>query len=85
LKPGDRLAIQRGDEHWVIMVADVTDKRVSAELAAMRYVEDPASIEARTKMSEQRNLDREAGILAGGRPDKRQRRQIIDFIRRKDG
>jgi len=85
LKPGDRLTIQRGDERWVIVVADITDKRVSAELAAIRYVEDPASIEARTKMSEQRKLDRDAGTLAGGRPDKRQRRQIIDFMRRKDG
>jgi len=84
LKPGDRLAIQRGDERWLITVADITDKRVSAELAVMRYSEDPASTEARAKLAEQRKLDREGGTLPGARPDKRQRRQIIDFTRRKN-
>lgn len=85
LKPGDQLAIQRGDERWLITVADTTDRRVSADLAAKRFVEDPLSIEARANAAEQRRLERAAGTLPTGRPDKRQRRQIINFTRNKDG
>jgi len=83
LKPGDQLSIQRGDERWLVTVEDSTDQRVSAELAALRYREDPASKEQRLLQGEQRKLDRESGMVSAGRPDKRQRRQIIDFIRRK--
>jgi ribosome-associated heat shock protein Hsp15 len=83
LKPGDQLSIQRGDERWLITVDDITDQRVSAELAALRYREEPASKNQRLQQAEQRKLDRESGIVSTGRPDKRQRRQIIDFIRRK--
>jgi len=79
VKPGDRLLIQRGDERWLIKVEDIADRRVSADLAGKRYVEDPASVEARATATEKRRLERESGIQAGGRPDKRQRRQIINF------
>jgi ribosome-associated heat shock protein Hsp15 len=83
VKAGDQLSIQRGDERWLVRVEDITDQRVSAELAALRYHEDPASREQRMLLAEQRKLDRQSGVVSGGRPDKRQRRQIIDFIRRK--
>jgi len=79
LKPGDQLLIQRGDERWVVKVEDIADRRVSAELAAKRFVEDPASMASRLAEAEARRLEREAGTQAGGRPDKRQRRQIINF------
>ncbi len=84
LKPGDHLSIQRGDELWLITIEDINDRRVSAELAALRYREDPASTEKRALVAEQRKLERQSGTAPAGRPDKRQRRQIIDFIRRKN-
>lgn len=79
VKPGDQLLIQRGDERWLIKVEDIADRRVSAELAAKRFWEDPASIASRAAAAETRKLERAAGTQAGGRPDKRQRRQIIKF------
>lgn len=83
LKPGDQLSIQRGDERWLITVEDITDRRVSADLAAQRYQEDPASTEQRLLEAERRKLERQTGGAPAGRPDKRQRRQIVDFTRRK--
>lgn len=79
LKAGDQLAIQRGEERFLISVRDIMDRRVSAELAAQRYEEDPASIEQRLKAAEQRKLEKQSGMVTTGRPDKRQRRQIIQF------
>lgn len=79
LKQGDELAIQRGEERFLIKVEDTTDRRVSAELAAKRYSEDPSSVEQRAKAAEQRKLEKQSGMVATGRPDKRQRRQIIQF------
>ena len=83
LKPGDRLVVQRGDERFFITVLDTEDRRVSAELAGQRYEEDAASKEQRSQAAEQRKRDRESGLASTGRPDKRQRRQIINFTRRK--
>ncbi len=79
LKQGDELTIQRGEERFLITVEDITDQRVSAELAAQRYKEDPSSVEERVKAAAQRKLDKQSGIITTGRPDKRQRRQIINF------
>jgi ribosome-associated heat shock protein Hsp15 len=84
LKQGDELSIQRGEERFLISVLDTADRRVSAELAAKRFLEDPASIEQRIKAAEQRKLDKLSGMVSTGRPDKRQRRQIINFTKRKD-
>jgi ribosome-associated heat shock protein Hsp15 len=84
LKPGDQLAIQRADGIWCISVLDIADRRVSAALAALRYEEDPASIELRQKLAEQRKDEQQSGGLPARRPDKRQRRQIVSFTRRKE-
>jgi ribosome-associated heat shock protein Hsp15 len=84
LKPGDQLSIQRGEERFLITVLDILDRRVSAELAALRFEEDPASLKQRAIAAGQRKLERDSGIAPTGRPDKRQRRQIIDFTRRKN-
>lgn len=84
VKTGDELAIQRGDELWRITVLDISERRVSASLAALRYEEDSASMEQRQKLAEQRRVDKQSGSLPARRPDKRQRRQIVSFTRRKE-
>lgn len=84
LKVGDELVIQRGEERFLITVVNTADRRVSAELAAKRYLEDPSSVTQRAKAAEQRKLERQSGVVATVRPDKRQRRQIINFTKRKD-
>ena len=81
LKEGDHLTIRRGDEEYRITVQDLGDRRVSATLAQEKFTEDPDSIARREAVAEQRKLDYRARSDHQRRPDKRQRRQIIRFIR----
>jgi hypothetical protein len=48
------------------------------------FSEDPASLQRREAAAEQRQRDRDARIESPARPTKRERRQIIGFIRGKD-
>jgi ribosome-associated heat shock protein Hsp15 len=81
LKEGDHLTIRRGDEEYRITVQELGDRRVSATLAQEKFTEDPDSIARREAAAEQRKLDYKAKADRQRRPDKRQRRQIIRFIR----
>ncbi|MDX1556935.1 MAG: hypothetical protein R3212_12965, partial [Xanthomonadales bacterium] len=76
--------ISRGDDEYVVTVLDLDDRRVSAPLAQAKYREDPASIERREAAAEHRKLARQAQADRQRRPDKRQRRQIVRFTRKKD-
>ena len=80
---GDRLTIRRGDEEFDITVTDLGDRRLSAPLAREKYVEDPDSVSRREAAAEKKSLQREAHGERPRRPDKRQRRQIIRFTRKK--
>jgi ribosome-associated heat shock protein Hsp15 len=82
LKQGDRLTIRRGEDEYEIIVQDLGDRRVSATLAQEKYLEDPDSKARRESMAEQRKADYQARAERQRRPDKRQRRQIVDFTKR---
>lgn len=90
VKPGrqlavdDILSITRGEEEFVVTVLDLDDHRVSAPLAQHKYAEDPDSLKRREQAAEQRRLERQARAERPRRPDKRQRRHIVRFIRKKD-
>ena len=84
LKEGDQLNVTRGDENFEITVVELTNRRVSALRAQQMYLEDPASVQRREAMAEQRKRDRDSRLEARGRPTKRERRQIVDFIRGRD-
>ncbi len=81
LSEGDRLTIRRGDDEYLVTVADLGDRRVSAALAQEKYVEDPDAKARREAAAEQRRLDWKARQERQRRPDKRQRRQIIRFTK----
>jgi ribosome-associated heat shock protein Hsp15 len=81
LAEGDRLTVRRGDDEYVVTVADLGDRRLSAALAQEKYVEDPESIARREAAAAQRKLNQQARAERPRRPDKRQRRQIIRFTR----
>jgi ribosome-associated heat shock protein Hsp15 len=81
LKEGDRLTIRRGEEEYLVTVQDLGERRVSATLAQEKFTEDPDSKARREATAEQRKLDYKARADRQRRPDKRQRRQIIRFIR----
>ena len=89
VKPGSRLGISdvltitRGEEEFVVTVLDLNDRRVAAPQAQLRYREDPESVKRREAVAEQRKLDREARAERPRRPDKRQRRNIVRFTRKK--
>ncbi|TLS75267.1 RNA-binding S4 domain-containing protein [Mariprofundus erugo] len=82
IRIGDCVRLQRQQEHFVITVTGLAEKRGSASVARTLYEESPASIAARETLQKQRQLN--AAPAPEKRPDKRARRQIIRFIRRDD-
>ena len=87
VKPGralntdDRLRIQRGEEEFTITVMQLSDRRGPATEAANLYLEDEESRLKREAASEERALQRQARARRERRPDKKQRRKLIDFRR----
>lgn len=81
LRVGDQLKVNRGEELFEITVAEVSGRRGSAPQAQQMYREDPASVLRREAEAEARKRDHLARQAASGRPTKRERRQIVNFIR----
>jgi ribosome-associated heat shock protein Hsp15 len=84
VKAGDHLTITRGEEMFEITVIVTSNRRGSASEAKHLYSEDEASVLRRAETAKQHSLERAAGTAPARRPDKRERRQIIGFIRGKD-
>jgi ribosome-associated heat shock protein Hsp15 len=82
LAAGDQLAVRRGDDVYEITVLDLGDRRQSAALAQEKYEENPAAMARREAAAKQRKLDYQARADRQRRPDKRQRRQIVQFTKR---
>jgi ribosome-associated heat shock protein Hsp15 len=76
LRLGDRLSIQSGAYEWIVEVTTLSDRRGPAEVARTLYAEDPAAQEARLAAIEKRRSHFEPEPLAGGRPEKKQRRDL---------
>ena len=81
LAAGDRLTIRRGEEEFEVTVTDLGDRRLPAARAQEKYREDPASVARREAAAAQHKLDQQARAERQGRPDKRQRRQIVRFTK----
>lgn len=84
LKIGDSLSIARGVERFDIEVLGLSEKRGPAKVAAELYEEDPASIARREAEREERRLQRQLVTGPERRPDKRARRKIIRFTRKRE-
>lgn len=84
LKVGDSLSIARGVERFDIEVLGLSEKRGPAKVAAELYEEDPASIARREAEREERRLQRQIVTGPERRPDKRARRKIIRFTRKRE-
>ena len=82
LKEGDHLNIRRGEDEYEIVVQDLGDRRVSATLAQEKYLEDPDCKARREAAVAQRKAEYQARAERQRRPDKRQRRQIVEFTKR---
>ena len=76
LKPGDRLAIRRGEELFEVEVLALSDKRGSAPVARTLYAESPESVARRAAETEKRRMEATGYRAPQGKPDKRARRLI---------
>ncbi|MEM9604372.1 MAG: RNA-binding S4 domain-containing protein [Pseudomonadota bacterium] len=76
VRVGQRISVQKGEEHIELDVRDLADRRGSATAAATLYLETEASLAAREAAREARRLRRLRGLepAEGGRPDRRERR-----------
>lgn len=76
VKIGDRVDIQIGDSHFVVIVTAIAEKRGSASVAQTLYAETPESAAQREAQREQHKLAATPGADLHGRPTKRDRRRI---------
>lgn len=76
---GDCVTVEKGPYTFEVEVLGLDDRRRSAPEAAELYRESEASVAARDAIRARRRADREArlGIAGDGRPNKRQRREIM--------
>jgi ribosome-associated heat shock protein Hsp15 len=82
---GELIEISRGEYRYQITVDAIGDRRGPASEAAKLYTESEESLTARASLAEERALSRRAAPMPpSGRPDKRSRRHIIRFTRKRE-
>jgi len=81
VRVGDRLRITRERERYEVEVTGIPVRRGPAPEARQQYHETPESEAARAHA---RELDRLSAPVSNGRPDKRERRDLIRTLKRRD-
>ena len=82
VKVGDVLRIVAGEQHWEVVVRGLSDKRGPAPVARLLYEETADSLLARERNAQARTMGVEPALMMrGGRPTKRDRRDIERFRR----
>jgi ribosome-associated heat shock protein Hsp15 len=76
---GATIVLPAGFDSKEVVVEQLSDRRVSAPLAQQMYSETEASIAQREKNAEARKLSAFHSPRPDSRPDKKQRRKIIQF------
>jgi ribosome-associated heat shock protein Hsp15 len=76
---GDRLRITRERERYEVEVTGIPLRRGPAAEARQHYLETPESEAARVHA---RELDRLSAPVSDGRPDKRERRDLVRLLKR---
>jgi len=79
LNIGDELRIQRGEEEYTITVLDLSARRGPAPVARSLYEESEENRGRREKLAEERRLEYQQNATRERRPDKRQRRRLVQF------
>jgi len=80
VRAGDTVVVRKGGIVWEVHVTGVSDRRGSASDAALLYVETPQSASARQEELARRKTAAAAEPRYPGRPTKRQRRKLEDFL-----
>ncbi|XOF33057.1 MAG: RNA-binding S4 domain-containing protein [Candidatus Electrothrix sp. YB6] len=81
--PGEQLRIQRGHEEYIVNILALSSRRGPAKIAATLYEETEDSLARRTAAREERRLIRASAARPEGKPDKRDRRKIREFLRKR--
>jgi ribosome-associated heat shock protein Hsp15 len=79
-RTGDLIAVRKAGFVWTVEVLELSDRRGGAPQAALLYRETEASAAARTEALLQRQAAHAASPQLPGRPTKRQRRKLEDFL-----
>jgi ribosome-associated heat shock protein Hsp15 len=79
MREGDRVAIRKEHQEWVVVVRGVSERRGSATEAQKLYEETEESRSRREALIEQRRFSSTGAPAPERRPDKRDRRRIIRF------
>lgn len=82
LKVGDELRIRENQSTYVVNVRGFSERRGPASEARTLYEETPDSRAERERLAEQRRLAPTPAYEEGGRPTKRDRRNIAKVRRR---
>jgi ribosome-associated heat shock protein Hsp15 len=77
IRPGDRLIVHKDVYEWTVEILALSRHRLSADLAQNLYRETEASIAGRESRRISLEADRAAQPRSEGRPNKRQRRQLL--------
>lgn len=80
VRTGERVSVRKSGFVWDVTVTGLSDRRGGAADAALLYQEDEASIAARDELAKQRKAAAEAAPRYPGRPTKKQRRKLEDFL-----
>src|SRR3954469_12553604 len=84
VKPGDELRLRLGPYEHVLIIKALGERRGPASVAQSLYEETGASKEAREKLSAQLRMAPAAFVYEEkGRPTKKDRRDLSNFIDRK--
>jgi len=80
VRRGDQVSVRKESTVWTVDVSGVADRRGSATEAATLYVEKPESKAAREEDALRRRAAAAAEPRSTGRPTKRERRKLEDFL-----
>ena len=78
VRAASRVAVRKQEVTYDVEVTGVSEQRGSAGMAALLYRETPESIAAREAAIEKRRASRSTPAM--GRPTKRDRRKLEDFL-----
>ncbi len=80
VRAGDAVSVRKDGLVWAVTVTAVADRRGSAAAAALLYLETAASVAQRSEEALRRKAAAAVETRFAGRPTKRQRRQLADFL-----